>query len=101
MPKKLTEEKNKEWEDIFEDIDLSYIPIEYLKNMIVTFDDGKVWDIDVADSRNKELFDDIEDTIEDIFNTYHNEIENIDFRLDVDKVKLDLTKKVRKFLKSK
>ena len=94
-------DRDQEWEDILEEIELTYLPIEYLKNIIVTFEDGAVWDINVADSRKSQSVDEIEESLNNLFFDFDDEIETIDFRLDLEKVKKDLSKKVNKFLKKK
>lgn len=97
----LPSDKDKEWEKILDEVSLSYLPVEYLKNIIVTFDDGNVWDINISDSRKAQSTDDIEDALEELFEEYDDKIESIDFRLDVERVKKDLSKKVNRLLKNK
>lgn len=92
---------DQEWEDILEEIELTYLPIEYLKNILVTFEDGTVWDIDISASRNQQSMEDIENSLDDLFEEYDDTIETVDFRLDLEKVKKDLSKRVNKFLKKK
>lgn len=93
--------KDKEWDKILDEINLSYLPIEYLKNIIITFEDGNVWDIDIADSRKNQSVEDIELALEDLFEEYDETIDTIDFRLDLERVKKDLNKKVNRLLKNK
>jgi hypothetical protein len=90
-----------EWEEILDEIELTYLPIEYLKNIIVTFDDGTTWDIDIAASQKNQSSESIETSLDELFETYDDTIETVDFRLDLEKVKKDLTKRVRRFLKKK
>jgi hypothetical protein len=97
----LPEDKDKEWDKILDEINLAYLPIEYLKNIIITFEDGNVWDINISDSRKNQSIDDIEIALEELFEEYDETIESIDFRLDVDRVKKDLSKKVNRLLKNK
>lgn len=92
---------NTEWENILEEIELSYLPIEYLKNILVTFNDGTIWDIDVNSSHQNQSFEDIETSLDQLFEQYDDSIESVDFRLDLEKVKRDLSKRVNRFLKKK
>ena len=46
---------------------------------------------------NKEL----EKQITELFNTYGDAIKNVDFRLDTNKVKADITKRTKTFLKKR
>ncbi len=94
-------DEDKEWEEILEEIELTYLPIEYLKNILVTFEDGTVWDIDVTSSQRNQSFEDIEMSLDQLFEEYDDTIESVDFRLNLEKVKRDLSKRVNKFLKKK
>ena len=94
-------DKDQEWEDILEEIELTYLPIEYLKNIRVTFDNGTIWDIDIASNKRDQDFEDIENSLDKLFEEYDDSIETVDFRLDLDRVKKDLSKKVNRFLKKK
>ena len=56
MPKKkiiLTPEQQESWHEIFDDIEMSYLPIEYIDRLLVKFKDGTTWDIDITDSKRK------------------------------------------------
>lgn len=98
--KKLPPEVIDRWPEVFDEIDIDVIPIEYLDSVIVTFSDGKVWDIDVKSSRKKPELD-IESAIEDLFDEYADSIANIDFRLDTAKVKRDITNRTHIFMKKR
>lgn len=97
--KKLTSRQEQEWNEIFNSIDMDYVPIEYVLKVVITFDDGTIWDIDVANSKAKQPIEEIEDSLADLFEQYQDVIVNIDFRLDIDRMKRDLSKRVMKFLK--
>lgn len=94
-------DKDREWEDILEEIELTYLPIEYLKNIIVTFDNGEIWNIDIPSSLKTQKIENIEESLDNLFYEYDDKIETVDFRVDIEKVKKDLSKKVKKFLKKK
>lgn len=101
MPKKFesTKKDEKYWEDIFDDIEMSFFPIEYISRILIKFQDNTTWDIDIDDSRKKQPIDQIEDSLDALFDEYEEEIEAIDFKLDLDRVKKDLSKRVYRFLK--
>ena len=102
MPKnkKLPPDVIDHWPEVFDEIDIDVIPIEYLDSVRVQFDDGKVWDIDVKSSRQKPNLD-IESAIEDLFEEYADVITNIDFRLDTEKVKQDIKNRTYIFMKKR
>ena len=102
MPKnkKLPPDVIDHWPEIFGDIEVDVIPIEYLDSVRVQFNDGKIWDIDVKTSRKKQDLD-IETAMEELFEQYSDVIENIDFRLDTEKVKNDIKNRTRFFMKKR
>lgn len=90
-----------QWPEVFSDIDVKAIPISYIDSMRIIFDDGKVWDINIANEIKKSgLSDvDIEAEISELVSNYEDSIQHIDFRLDVAKVKKDIIKNTKRFLK--
>jgi hypothetical protein len=100
VSKKQTDPKQQEtWEEIFDSIDMDYIPIEYIEKIIIKFKDKTVWDIDINDSRKKQPVEEIENSLETLFEQYENHIDTIDFRIDFHRVSNDLTRRVNRFLK--
>ena len=102
MPKnkKLPPDVIDHWPEVFNEIEIDVIPIEYLDSVRVQFEDGKTWDIDVKKSRDKTDLD-IENAIEDLFDTYADSIVNVDFRLDTEKVKHDIQNRTQFFMKKR
>ena len=102
MPKKnkLPPEVIDHWPEVFEEIDIDVIPVEYLDSVRVQFEDGKIWDINVKSSLEKADLD-IESAIEDLFEEYADVITNIDFRLDTEKVKRDIKSRTHIFMKKR
>lgn len=88
------------WPEIFDDIEIKTIPIQYIKNITVVFDDGKTWIIDVKKSLvTKKDLSEIEESLEDFFNEYDDVIDSVDFNLDTEKVKRDITARTKTFMK--
>ena len=67
--------------------------------MRIIFNDGKVWDINIASHAKKNGVEDLEEHLQELISTYEEAIEHIDFRLDVDRVKKDIIKQTKSFLK--
>ena len=42
------------WDKILSEIDMDYIPIEYMNTVVVRFHDGKEWEIDLAKPKQSE-----------------------------------------------
>ena len=85
------------WEEIFDSVDMDFLPIEYLDLIIVKFQDGKIWEIDVG--KNSKEADSVEDVLEQFFDEYEDSIDTIDFRLNTKKLQHDIGKRTRRFLK--
>lgn len=96
--KKLPREVVEQWPDVLEDVELEVVPVEYLSSIRITFDDGKVWEVDCYN--NPEEID-IQDALEGILDEYEDEVVNVDFRLDTEKVKNDIKKRTAHFLKKR
>lgn len=96
--KKLPKEVIDHWPEVFEDVEVEVVPIEYLHSVRVSFTDGVTWDIDVKkeqDSIN------VEDALVNLMDEYQDSITHIDFRLDTEKVKNDISKRTHIFMKKK
>lgn len=107
MPKKnspdtqLPPEVIDHWPEVFEDIDIQVIPLAYLHSVRVYFEDGKVWDVDIAKSKEKSSEDQLEETLEQLFEEYDDYIVNVDFRLDTDRLKKDIQARTAYFMKKR
>lgn len=94
-----TKHNEQYWQDIFDSIDLEVLPVQYMNSIIITFNDGKVWDVDIKSSTNRMPLEDIEDALDELFMEYEDSITNIDFRMDMDRLKTELSKRVHRFIK--
>lgn len=102
MPKKSTVLPNDviaHWPEVFQDVKVEAVPIDYLHSVRVFFRDGKVWDIDIEKSRKKHSSMDLESVLEQMFQEYDEFIVNVDFRLDTDRIKRDIQARTKTFLK--
>jgi hypothetical protein len=98
--KKLPKEVVDHWPEVLNDIDIDVVPIEYLDSIRIGFVDGKVWDIDLKDPKNQKT-EKFEDAIEELFQQYEDVIQSVDFRLDTERVKRDITKRTHQFMKKR
>lgn len=92
------------WPEVLNDVDVDVIPIEYLKQIEVTFEDDKTWLIDIdneALGSDEDVLLELEESLEDLFEEYEDEIVGVNFVLDVEKVKEDITSRTKSFLKKK
>lgn len=96
---KVQKTDDSEMNEILEEIDLKFLPIEYLKSIIITFEDKTIWEIDLENTRRTQTQEVIEQSLESLFDEYEDDISNMDFQLDVQKIKKYLAKRVGYFLK--
>ena len=104
MPKnKLPPEVISQWPEIFNDLEIKAVPIEYIHSIHVHFHDGKMWqiDIDKQQSSNKDAVNQIESSLETFLEQYDEEISHVDFRLNTSKVVADVKKRTKSFMKKR
>jgi hypothetical protein len=104
VPKnKLPDEVIKYWPEVFNDVEIKAVPIEYIHNIHVYFHDGKVWEIDLDKqaSVNNSDVNIIEESLETFLEQYNDEISHVDFRLNTSKVVQDIKDRTRSFMKKR
>jgi hypothetical protein len=89
------------WPEVFGDIKLNVLPISYLNAVLVNFKDGKTWEIRVTPQTRKAGWESFEKSLSELVKNYEDKIDNVDFKLDTEKVKKDIKKSTNKFLKKK
>lgn len=89
------------WPEIFNDIDVKAVPIEYLDSMRIIFKDGRTWLFKLKNKSKITETEEFKENLETLIESYRENIEHIDFRLDVEKVKKDVVKKTNNFMKNK
>jgi hypothetical protein len=101
VPKRLPRDVIASWPEVFGKIEINAIPSEYLQSIIVSFINGEQWEIDM-DSKEMALADiTVEEILSDLLEEYEDEIESVDFRVHTERVKRDMIKTTRKFMKGK
>ena len=100
MPKKtkLPAEVVEHWPEVFKDIEVEAVPIDYLDSIVVSFVDGEVWDIDLSKNPKDVSVDEV---LSEMLYEYEGSIANVDFRINTKKVKDDITKRTKYFLKKR
>jgi hypothetical protein len=101
MPKRLYKPpKNvvQEWPEVFEDIYMSAIPVLYMYSIEIEFNDGRIWEINIAEQLENSDPDTVADKLVDAFREFQDEIHNIVFKVDVEKLKSDIISSTKSFL---
>jgi len=89
------------WPEIFGVVTFNVVPLVYVHTVEITFKNNKVWEIDFRKNLKSRNWDTFEKELKDIILQYEEEIAGIDFRLDTDRIKKDITKHTKKFLNNR
>jgi hypothetical protein len=89
------------WPEIFGEVTLNVVPLIYVHTIEITFKNKKVWEIDFRKNLKSRNWDTFEEGLKEIISQYEDEIAEVDFRLDTDLIKKDITQRTKKFLNSK
>ena len=81
----------KEWPEVFEDLYMNTMPVAYLENIHLEFSDGRVWEIDIKSELKKQGPEDVADVLINTLQEYKDEIKKIDFKVDIEKLKKDIS----------
>ena len=89
------------WPEVFKDIDIKAIPLQYLDSVSVKFANGKVWDIRLNEQGKADPHKQVEKSLKEMFHTYKSSIKNVDFKVDTDRLKTDIQKRTKQFMKKR
>lgn len=89
------------WPEIFNEIEMNVVPLNYVHLIEILFKNEKVWKINFRNISKNQSWDAIEQELKSIVKDYEEEIQSIDFRLDTDKIKREVSRSTKKFLKNK
>ena len=80
-----------EWPEIFNDINVKTIPIEYLDYIKLTFKTGMIWKINIKEYLATLEADEIATLLQELVDEYTHEIKTIDYKLNTPALKQDIT----------
>ena len=89
------------WPEVFGEITLNVVPLSYVHTIEITFKNDKIWEIDFKNNLKSHNWDNFEKEIKNIIAEYEDSIRSIDFKLDTDRIKKDVSRTTKKFLKNK
>ena len=99
MPKHLYKPPSqliKEWPEVFEDMYMNTMPVAYLKSVRLEFNNGRIWEIDIQEQLGNATNDIVAEKLLDTFQEYKEEITKVDFTIDIQRLKQDITDKTKK-----
>lgn len=97
--KKFPKEVIDHWPEVFGEITLNVIPLKYLDRIQIRFKNGKLWEIDMRSKRNESDWSSVEKSLKEMLTSYESDIDNIDFKIDTERIKKDMIKNTNRFLK--
>jgi hypothetical protein len=89
------------WPEVFGEVKLNVMPLRYLHTVLVNFKDGKTWEIKITANARKEGWAAFEKSLAEVCKNYEDNIDDVDFKLDTDRVRKDMEKLTQKFLKKR
>ena len=99
---KLSKDVIKKWPEVLGNIDIKVVPAEYIKAVEVTFTDGKIWVIE--NDPTQSIGDNalaFEESMEDLMDEYEDVLQSVNFVVDIERVKKDITKRTKIFMKKR
>jgi hypothetical protein len=102
VPKKLFKPENdivNQWPEVFEDMYMNTMPVDYLQCLVIEFSDGRVWEINVSDHLTDQNNESLAARLTDTIREYQSEIKKIDFKIDIERLKSDVEGSTRHFFK--
>lgn len=88
----------KEWPEVFDDLYINTMPVAYLDALLLEFDDGRVWEINIKDQLKTGDPDKLAKKLLDTLSEYKETIKKIDFKFDVDLLRQDIKNRTKDIL---
>ena len=86
----------KEWPEVFEDLYMDTMPVAYVDLMILEFNDGRVWEINIKDQLKDTDPNDVAKKLLNTLSEYKDTIKKIDFKIDIEQLKNDIKNRTDK-----
>jgi hypothetical protein len=80
----------KEWPEVFEDLYMNTMPVEYLEYVHLEFANGRVWQINIKEQLKDSDSTEVAAKLIDTMSEYRADIVKLDFKVDIEKLKKDI-----------
>jgi hypothetical protein len=87
-----------QWPEVFEDLHIDTMPVAYMNIIRLTFEDGRIWEIDVGKQLQSNDPEAVADSLIDMLEEYAPTIVDMDFDIDVQRLKQDIEKETKNLL---
>jgi hypothetical protein len=89
------------WPEVFGEVKLHVLPLRYLHAVVITFKDGKIWEVKITKEDHINGWSSFEESLIELYQNYEAKIDNVDFRLDTERLKKDIERGTQRFLKKR
>jgi ABC-type oligopeptide transport system ATPase subunit len=79
-----------EWPEVFEDLYISTMPVEYLHSIRLEFKNGRIWEVAVKDQISHTNVQEITKRLIKSIHEYSTELAKVEFKIDVNRLKTDI-----------
>jgi len=83
---------------VFEDLYMDTMPVAYVDVMILEFNDGRIWEIDIKDQLKGSDSNTVAKKLLDTLSEYKDTIKKLDFKINIEQLKADIKKRTNKIL---
>lgn len=97
LPKEVIES----WPEVFGEVTLHVLPLRYLHSVVITFKDGKIWEVKMTAETKKKGWKSFEESLSELYKSYEHSINDVDFKLDTARIKKDIELNTQRFLKKR
>lgn len=87
------------WPEVFGEVTLNVLPVEYVEAVLINFKDGKSWEIDIESGNKRKKLKEFQDGLAEILKSYKEHIDEVDVKIDTGKVRKDVEKSIKRMLK--
>ena len=75
---------------------MNTMPVHYLESIRLEFGNGRIWEIDIQEQLGNATNDIVAEKLLDTFQEYREDITKVDFSIDIQRLKQDITDKTKK-----
>ena len=87
------------WENVFEEVQLIAVPLQYIDKVLFEFSNSSTWELKVTAKLRKQGWNHLQSVIKDVAQYYLDNLQNIEFAMNQAKIKRDVSKLTKSFLK--
>lgn len=87
-----------EWPEVFSDLYMNTMPVNYLEYIHLEFSSGMVWEVDIKDQLKTLDAEVVAQRLHETIQEYKDQVVNFNFKLNVKKLKKDIKKSTKAIL---